>query len=86
MAEKQATQAHARPILCRQGDKPVTLQARTAEDVTALGFRIVNAATNEGADLIVMGSHGHWPGASHMLGSVATKVLAESPVPVLIVR
>lgn len=37
-------------------------------------------------DMIVMGSHGHSALANVVLGSVATKVLAASPVPVLIVR
>ena len=85
-AQNQATQAHAKVAdLCSQGDKPVTLQTRTAEDVTA-SVGIVDAAKNEGADLIVMGSHGRTGLVRLMLGSVATKVLAESPVPVLIVR
>jgi nucleotide-binding universal stress UspA family protein len=37
-------------------------------------------------DLIVMGSHGHGVIANLTLGSVATKVLAGTKVPVLIVR
>lgn len=37
-------------------------------------------------DLIAMGSHGHGALANVVLGSIATKVLAASTVPVLIVR
>jgi len=37
-------------------------------------------------DLIVMGSHGHGALVGVVLGSVATKVLATTTVPVLIVR
>ena len=37
-------------------------------------------------DMIVMGSHGHGALANVVLGSIATKVLATSTVPVLIVR
>lgn len=37
-------------------------------------------------DMIVMGSHGHGVLANVVLGSVATKVLADAVVPVLIVR
>ena len=51
---------------------------------TATG--IVETAKAEGADLIVMGSHGRSGIARLMLGSVATKVVAESPIPVLVTR
>lgn len=47
---------------------------------------IVNAAQSCEADLIVMGSHGRTGVARLVLGSVATKVLELSPVPVLIVK
>lgn len=47
---------------------------------------IVNYAREHGADLIVMGSHGH-TGLRHLLmGSVAEHVLRHAPCPVLIVR
>ena len=85
-AQNQATQAHAKVAdLCSQGDKPVTLQTRTSEDVTA-SVGIVDAATNEGADLIVMGSHGRTGLARLVVGSVVSKVLAATQVPVLVVR
>ncbi|HEY3047696.1 MAG TPA: universal stress protein, partial [Polaromonas sp.] len=61
------------------------LQLRMAEDVTASGG-IVQTARDEGADLIVIGSHGRTGLARLMLGSVAAKVVAESPVPVLVAR
>ena len=46
---------------------------------------ILSAATEHGADLLVMGSHGH--GALYHLftGSVVTGVLKRSPCPVLVV-
>lgn len=47
---------------------------------------IVTAAQTCGADLIVMSSHGRTGVAKLVLGSVATKVLALSPVPVLIIK
>ncbi len=47
---------------------------------------IVSAAETCGADLIVMSSHGRTGVAKLVLGSVATKVLALSPVPVLIIK
>lgn len=39
-----------------------------------------------GQDLLIMGSHGHTALGNLVLGSVATKVLAASATPVLIVR
>ncbi len=47
---------------------------------------IVAQAARDGSELIVMGSHGHGALARLVLGSVATKVVAESKVPVLLVR
>jgi nucleotide-binding universal stress UspA family protein len=47
---------------------------------------IVDAAESLGANLIVMGSHGRSGVARLVLGSVATKVLQLSPVPVLIIK
>jgi nucleotide-binding universal stress UspA family protein len=47
---------------------------------------IVAAATKGGHDLIMMGSHGHGSLGNLVMGSVATKVLAHSKVPVLLVR
>jgi nucleotide-binding universal stress UspA family protein len=55
------------------------------EDVAAASG-IVQTARDEGADLIVMGSHGRSGIARLMLGSVATKVVAESSIPVLVSR
>ena len=39
-----------------------------------------------GFDLLIMGSHGHGVLKNLVLGSVATKVLAQCSVPVLLVR
>ena len=47
--------------------------------------QIARFAKKEKADLIVTGSHGHGALASLALGSVATKLVALSRVPVLIV-
>ena len=85
-AHEHATKAHAKVAeLCSQGGAPVALQARIAEDQTA-SDGIVQMAKDEGADLIVMGSHGRTGLARLMVGSVASKVLAAASVPVLIVR
>ena len=48
---------------------------------------VIARVANEGKyDMLVMGSHGHAPMASLMLGSVAARVLAHCTTPVLIVR
>jgi nucleotide-binding universal stress UspA family protein len=85
-AQELAAQAHAQvEALCQQDGAPIALQARLVEDVAAASG-IVQTATTEGADLIVLGSHGRTGIARLMLGSVANKVVAESTVPVLITR
>jgi len=85
-AQQLAAQAHAKvDALCKQGGGSLALQARLVEDVAAASG-IVQTARDEGADLIVMGSHGRSGIARLMLGSVATKVVAESTVPVLVTR
>lgn len=48
--------------------------------------RIVRAARARRADLIVMGTHGRGAMAKLFLGSVAGRVIATSPCPVLTVR
>ena len=47
---------------------------------------IVDTATSERCDLIVMGSHGHGALGQLLIGSVTTRVVATCSVPVLIVR
>ncbi|HEY0858977.1 MAG TPA: universal stress protein [Albitalea sp.] len=63
----------------------VDIETVVVEDhQTAKG--IVDAAQSSGADLIMMGSHGRSGIAKLVLGSVAAKVLAISPIPVLVVK
>jgi nucleotide-binding universal stress UspA family protein len=85
-AQEHAAQAHAKvEQLCRQSNPPIPLEVRLVEDVAA-ARGIVETATNEGADLVIVGSHGRTGVARLVLGSVAAKVVAQSPVPVLVVR
>jgi len=49
------------------------------------GSRIASIATEVGADLIVVGTHGHSAMAGALLGSVAHKLLSVAHVPVLVV-
>lgn len=47
---------------------------------------IISAAKEQGADLIVMGSHGRRGLGRLLLGSQAAEVLARSTIPVLVVK
>lgn len=85
-AYDHAAQAHAKvAALCSNGGKGVDLQLRRAEDMHAADA-IVAAAKDQGADLVVVGSHGRSGLGRLMLGSVAAKVVAQAPVPVLVAR
>lgn len=85
-AQELAAQAHAQvDALCNAQTPALPLQVRLVEDVTAASG-IVQTAKELGADLIVVGSHGRSGIARLMLGGVATKVVAESPIPVLVCR
>jgi len=85
-ARDHAAAAHAKvAALCTGPGRPVDLQLLLLEDVTA-AKGILAAARDEGADLIVAGSHGRTGLNSLMLGSVAAKLVSLSPVPVLIAR
>jgi nucleotide-binding universal stress UspA family protein len=57
-----------------------------AHHVGGVVDHICRIAKEENFDLILMGSHGDNALASLLLGSVTVRVLAESSVPVLIVR
>ena len=85
-AQQQAASAHAQvEALCQKGGAAIALQARLVENVGA-AHGIVETAQTEGADLVVLGSHGRSGLVRLMLGSVSTKVVAQCPVPVLVTR
>ena len=85
-AQQMAAKAHAQAeALCQTGGVVVPMEALLVEDVGAASG-IVESAKQVGADLIVVGSHGRSGIARLMLGSVAARVVAESPIPVLISR
>ena len=85
-AQQLAAQAHAQvETYCKATEPAVVLAVQLVEDVAA-ATGIVQTATALGADLIVVGSHGRSGIARLMLGSVATKVVAESAIPVLVCR
>ena len=85
-AYEHASRAHERVVrLSTQRDRPVDVQLRRAEDVSP-SEGIIRCAKEEGADLIVVGSHGRTGLARMMLGSIAAKVVAQSTLPVLVAR
>ncbi len=60
-----------------------------AEFVSKVGHAadvVVKHASSGSFDLLLMGSHGHGSMVNLVMGSVATKVLANCKVPVLLVR
>ena len=62
------------------------MDATVVEKVGSAGEVIAKAADGGKFDLLVMGSHGHSALGNLVMGSVATKVLANCGVPVLLVR
>jgi len=73
-------QVKREPVLAKLDD----LRALVVDGIPA--HRIVEVAQREGADLIVMGSHGRSGFARLMMGSVAEAVTRKSPVPVTVVK
>ncbi len=47
---------------------------------------IIKTSDKEGAHMIVMGTHGHGLLGRAVMGSVAQRVVTDSPIPVLLVR
>ena len=80
---EEATKATATVVkfLQRHGIEP-----KLITKVGAAGEVIAKTATAGKFDMLVMGSHGHSALGNLLMGSVATRVLADSKVPVLLVR
>ena len=62
------------------------INAKTMAKVGHAGQTICKVASASKCDLIVMGSHGHGMFGNLVMGSVATQVISQSKVPVLLVR
>jgi nucleotide-binding universal stress UspA family protein len=62
------------------------IEAKSVAKVGHAGETISKTADSGKFDLLVMGSHGHGTLGNLVMGSVATQVLANCKVPVLLVR
>jgi nucleotide-binding universal stress UspA family protein len=62
------------------------IDAKKSWKVGNAGEAIAKIVEQGKFDLLIMGSHGHGALANLVMGSVATQVLAQSTVPVLLVR
>ena len=71
---------------CLQSNIGQTVETQTLVEVGLAAEKIIEAAKERDADLIVMATHGR-TGLSHaLMGSVAEKVVRQAPCPVLTIR
>lgn len=71
---------------CLLSDFTQAVETQTLVEVGQAAERLIEAAKEKNADLIVMATHGR-TGLSHaLMGSVAEKVVRQAPCPVLTVR
>jgi len=82
----QTSQANQVLKPCIAALKRAGVVARTTFLVGSPGTAVGTAAAAHGADLIVMGSHGHTGFKSVLFGSVTNAVLASCSTPVLVLR
>jgi nucleotide-binding universal stress UspA family protein len=62
------------------------INAKTSSKVGQIGETIGKVADDGKFDMLIMGSHGHGTIVNMVMGSVATKVLANCKTPVLLIR
>lgn len=80
-SEASAALAPARQVLNEKG-----IAHRSGYQIGDIGEQVSGYAAEHGIEMIIMGSHGRSVLRNLVMGSMATRVLATSPVPVLIVR
>lgn len=83
-AARSAAQKQLRKLVDRARQAGVRVKGLLLDGVAH--ERIARAARAQKADLVVIGTHGRTGFAKLFLGSVASRVLAVSPCPVLTVR
>jgi nucleotide-binding universal stress UspA family protein len=83
-SQAEAERSLAAFVKSTLGERAAAVEIRVAEGLPA--DVILGLAASAGAGLIVMGTHGRTGYNRWMMGSVAERVLRESPVPLLTVR
>lgn len=79
--EMEAALAPARESLTRAG--------QTADEVRVIGDpggEVARCANSGGYDMVIMGTHGRTALGNLVMGSVATRVIAEATIPVVLVK
>jgi nucleotide-binding universal stress UspA family protein len=85
-AREHAAAAHAKVTELSGESKPaLPVELRLVENVAVLKG-ILDTADREGCDLIIAGSHGRSGLEGILIGSVASKLVSNSRIPVLIAR
>ena len=76
--------------ITRPGQRPQEARAWCETDTRVVCGKpyeeILRVARNDGADLIVLGVHGHGPVDRVLFGSTAQQVVRQAPCPLLTVR
>jgi nucleotide-binding universal stress UspA family protein len=94
MDEQEAVEEHRADVVDAQGALTATAHAFGSHPVhqrvlehrgEGRGAKLCATAADEGADVIVVGSHGHGVLADALLGSISNYVVHHSSVPVLVV-
>ena len=94
MDEKEAAEQHRTEIVEAQGALAATAHVFGAHAIRqrivehhgeGRATKLCTTAADEGADLLVVGSHGHGIIADALLGSISNHVVHHSTVPVLVV-
>ena len=80
-SESEKIIAPVHKFLMRHG-----INAKTVTKVGQIGETIGKFADDGKFDLLIMGSHGHGTILNMVMGSVATKVIANCQTPVLLIR
>ena len=84
--ETDSVEAAKRELAELSGSIDTAVQSRTVVRLGTPHLEIVNAAREQGVDLIIIATHGHSGLAHVFLGSTTEKVVRHAPCPVLVVR